>query len=120
MAEHNKLGQKGEALAVAELQKKGYTIVAKNWYHKKAEIDIIAKNDAYLVAVEVKTRSTTSFGNPQDFVNPKKIRRLVAAMNHFVIANDIDQEVRFDIIAITKNGLGFEIEHLESAFYSFD
>ena len=120
MAQHNELGNQGEALAIAELQRKGYAILAKNWQYQKAEIDIIAQNSEFVVAVEVKTRSTKAFGNPQDFVNPQKIKRLVTAMDHYVISNNITQEVRFDIVAITKDQSRFELEHLEGAFYSFD
>ena len=60
------------------------------------------------------------FGSPQDFVKPKKIKLLVKAINEYVISNDLDVEVRFDIIAIHSKGKEFEIEHLEEAFYYFD
>ena len=120
MAEHNELGSHGEALAMAELQKKGYIILEKNWRYQKAEIDIIACNFEFVIAVEVKTRSSITFGNPQDFVNPQKIKRLVVAMHHYVISNKLDHEVRFDIIAITKNRDQFKLDHLEGAFHAFD
>ncbi len=119
MAEHNELGKLGEAMAVAFLQKNGYVILETNWVFQKAEIDIIAKKENILAIVEVKTRSSIDFGLPQDFVNPKKIQLLVKAVNEYVIANDMDVEVRFDIIAIHKNGTNFNTEHLENAFYHF-
>ena len=72
MAEHYELGKKGEQLAVNYLIGKGYKIVERNWRFQKAEIDIIARKAETLISVEVKTRSTKNFGNPQDFVNPKK------------------------------------------------
>tara|TARA_R110001632_G_scaffold19898_10_gene59870 strand:+ start:1177 stop:1536 length:360 start_codon:yes stop_codon:yes gene_type:complete len=119
MAEHYDLGKKGEQLAVDYLIKEGYKILVRNWRFQKAEIDIIALKENILASVEVKTRSTNYFGNPQDFVNPKKIKLLVMAMNEYVIKHDLDVEVRFDIIAITKNKSGFDIEHLEDAFLHF-
>lgn len=119
MAEHNELGKKGEQLAIDYLQKRGYIIRDKNWYYQKAEVDIIAQKGNTLAIVEVKTRSGTDFGNPQDFVNPKKIKLLVGAVDAYVNENNLDIEVRFDIIAIVKNGTGFDIEHLEDAFYHF-
>lgn len=119
MAQHNKLGNKGEQLAVDYLLSKGYEIVDRNYRFEKAEVDIIGKNDNTLVIVEVKTRSTADFGNPQDFVKPKQIQRLVKAVDEYVIANGLDLEVRFDIIAIVKQGKNFNIEHLENAFYHF-
>jgi putative endonuclease len=119
MAEHNVLGKLGEELAVAHLQKKGYEIMDTNWVFQKAEIDIIAKKDTVLAIVEVKTRSTIDFGLPQDFVKPKKIQLLVKAVNEYVIQRNIQLDVRFDIIAIHKDGKNFSIEHLEDAFYHF-
>ena len=119
MAHHNQLGKKGEQLAVNFLIKKGYNIVERNYRFDKAEVDIIAQKDDVLAIIEVKTRSTTDFGNPQDFVKPKQIQRLVKAVNEYVIENDLNVEVRFDIIGIVKNGKSFEIDHLKDAFYHF-
>ena len=119
MAEHNDLGKQGEALAVEFLQKNGYTILETNWTFQKAEVDIIARKNNFLAVVEVKTRSNIDFGLPQDFVNPKKIQLLVKAINEYVVQQDLDIDVRFDIIAIHKDGKKLNIEHLEDAFYFF-
>ncbi len=119
MAEHNDLGKFGEELAVDFLQKNGYDILETNWVFQKAEIDIIAQKENILAIVEVKTRSSIEFGLPQDFVKPKKIQLLVKAVNEYVISNDLDVEVRFDIIAISKEDKQFKIEHIEDAFYHF-
>jgi putative endonuclease len=119
MAKHNELGELGEELAVEELEKNGYEIVERNWRYKKAEIDIIARKNEVLAIVEVKTRSSNYFGDPQDFVNTKKIKMLVEAVNEYVVSKDLDVEVRFDIIAIIKNENRLTIEHLEDAFFHF-
>ena len=119
MATHNELGKIGEDLAVEFLQKKGYKILDCNWRYKKAEVDIIAQKNDVLAVVEVKTRSSNYFGNPQDFVNQKKIQLLVEAINEYVISKDLDVEVRFDIVAILKNNNKLELEHLEDAFLHF-
>ncbi|WP_395077981.1 YraN family protein [Flavobacterium sp.] len=119
MAEHNDLGKLGEELSVDFLQKKGYHILETNWTFQKAEVDIIAQKENILVVIEVKTRSSIDFGSPQDFVKPAKIQLLVKAINEYVISNDLDLEIRFDIIAISKEGKNFNIEHLEDAFYYF-
>jgi len=119
MAQHNDLGKEGEVLAINYLQKNGYKIVEKNYRYKKAEVDIIAKKETVLVAVEVKTRTSGYFGNPQDFINPKKIKLLVSAIDFYVVENDLDVEVRFDIIAIIKNKNTTKIEHIEDAFLYF-
>jgi putative endonuclease len=119
MADHNELGTLGEELAVEFLEKNGYKILETNWTFQKAEVDIIATKDYVLAVIEVKTRSSIEFGLPQDFVKPKKIQLLVKAINEYVISNDLDLDVRFDIIAIQKENKGFLIEHIEDAFYYF-
>lgn len=120
MAKHNELGKLGEELAVDFLTEKGYEILETNWVFQKAEIDIIALKNDVLAVVEVKTRSNVDFGLPQEFVKSKKINLLVKAINEYVISNDLDVDVRFDIIGICVNGKEFEIEHLEEAFFYFD
>jgi putative endonuclease len=119
MAEHNELGKFGEELALDFLQKNGYNILETNWTFQKAEIDIIALKENSLVVVEVKTRSSIEYGLPQDFVKPKKIQLLVKAVNEYIVSNDLDVEVRFDIIAIYKEDKTYKIEHIEDAFYHF-
>lgn len=119
MAEHNELGKLGEELAVEYLQKDGYTILATNWVFQKAEVDIIAQKENVLAVIEVKTRSSLEFGLPQDFVKPKKIQLLTKAIDAYVNQENLDLNVRFDIIAIHKEGKSFVIEHLIDAFYHF-
>ncbi|MEO5776877.1 MAG: YraN family protein [Flavobacterium sp.] len=119
MAEHNELGKFGEELAAGFLKQNGYTILETNWTFQKAEIDIIAQKENVVAVVEVKTRSSIEFGLPQDFVKPKKIQLLVKAVNEYIISNDLDAEVRFDIIAIFKEDNIYKIEHIEDAFFHF-
>jgi len=119
MAQHNELGKKGEQLAVDYLLNLGYTIIERNYRFDKAEVDIIAQLKDVLAIIEVKTRSTADFGNPQDFVKPKQIKRLIKAVDEYVKVNSLNVEVRFDIISIIKAGQSFNIEHLENAFYHF-
>jgi putative endonuclease len=119
MAAHNDLGKKGEKLAMEFLLKKGYKIVSRNFKFQKAEVDIIARKGRTLAIIEVKTRSTPDFGNPQEFVKAKQIQNLVKAIDYFVSEHNLDVEVRFDIVAIIKNKIETRIEHLEDAFLHF-
>ena len=123
MAEHNELGKKGEELAVEFLEQDGYEILERNWVFQKAEIDIIAQKNAVLAIIEVKTRSSLDFGLPQDFVKTKKIQLLIKAVNAYINDREKDFnddcEIRFDIVAVHKNGESFAIEHLTDAFYHF-
>lgn len=120
MAKHNELGKEGEQIAVDYLIKNQYVILEKNYRYLKAEIDIIALKEDILAVVEVKTRSSNYFGNPEEFVKPKKIKLLTRAVDYYVTSRDLDVEVRFDIIAITKQGANHHIEHLEDAFLFFE
>jgi putative endonuclease len=119
MADHNELGKKGEKLAIDFLIKNEYKILEKNYRYLKAEVDIIAKKGAVLAVVEVKTRSTDYFGDPQNFITPKKIKLLLSAVDYYVVQRDLDVEVRFDIIAIIHQKNETKIEHLKDAFLHF-
>ena len=115
MADHYDLGIQGEDDAVAYLIKKGYRIKVRNYRFAKAEIDIIAENDEWVVMVEVKTRTNDSFGNPEDFVSRKKQGHLVRAANQYAEEFNVTKDIRFDIISILLEP-SYSIEHIEKAF----
>lgn len=119
MAYHNQLGKIGEQLAVELLESKGYEILARNYIFQKAEVDIIAKHNDQIICIEVKTRNSDVFGDPQEFVTEGKIKNLVKAMDAFITENDILLETRFDIIAVLKNKKMEQLTHYENAFYHF-
>ena len=119
MASHNELGKLGEDMAVTYLITKGYTIYERNWRYQKAEIDIIAQKGDTLAIVEVKTRSAIEYGEPELFVDKKKIKLLVHATDAYVNQQNIDTNVRFDIISIHKTNTNFDIKHIKDAFLYF-
>ena len=119
MAHHNDLGKEGEDLAVEFLIKNGYKILNRNWRFKKAEIDIIAQKNDLLIMVEVKTRSTSYFGDPQEFIKPKQKQMLINAIDEYVVSRELNVNVRFDFIGIILNKKETKIEHLEDAFFHF-
>ena len=100
MAEHNELGKLGEKLAKDFLAAKGYQILEQNWVCGHKEIDIIAMDGKELVIVEVKTRSSTDWGDPEDFVTDRKIKRIVNSADAYIRYNCLDLDVRFDIISV--------------------
>lgn len=108
------IGKKGEELARAFLEGKGFAVVAKNYRYKKAEIDLIVKKDNWLVFVEVKTRSSSAYGEPEAFVDSKKARMIVTAAEEFIFANNWHGHVRFDVVSV-KLGSDTAIEHFEDA-----
>ena len=117
MAEHNEIGKSGEDYALEYLLKKGFDILEKNWRHGKDEVDMIAAHNNCLVIIEVKTRSTLYFGEPQMFVNKKKQAFMIRAANAYILKKDIDMETRFDIISVILSGNKVSIKHIEDAFY---
>lgn len=119
MSRQHRFGKWAEEKAATFLEEKGYEILERNFRYDRAEIDIIAKWEGFIVVVEVKARSTDYFGHPQDFINRRKVRQLVKAANHYIMENEITSEVRFDAIGILKVGDGWKVEHLEDAFYFF-
>lgn len=119
MAEHNDFGKEAEQQALDYLITQGYTILERNFVYQHAEIDIIALKNNILVIIEVKARRTSYFGEPESFVNPQKIKLIVKATDYYIQKNDIDYEVRFDIISIVKNPSENKLLHLEDAFYAF-
>ena len=119
MAEHNEFGKEAEKLAAEYLIKKGYTILEKNYRFQKAEIDIIAKKNNVIIVIEVKGRKESFLERPEDAVNKKKINLLIKAINEYVIVNELDSEIRFDIISIIKNNQNSDIQHFKNAFYHF-
>lgn len=121
MAEHNDFGNLAEQLAADFLEKKGYKILVKNFRYQKAEIDIIASFENLIIIVEVKARGSDIFMEPQEAVTKKKIKSLVMAADFFMKDRNLDQEVRFDIIAVLPDERKkLQIMHLEDAFQSFD
>jgi putative endonuclease len=117
MAEHIELGRQGEEIALRFLRGKNYRILETNWRLGKNEIDIIARDGRYLVIVEVKTRSSNFFAEPESSVTRDKQRTLIRAANAYVRYKNINDEVRFDIIGILVGEGKEEINHIEDAFY---
>ena len=113
---NTELGREGEALATKYLQEHGWRILERNYRHRRAEIDLIAVHENLMIFVEVKMRTGTGFGMPEDFVDEKKARTVMEAADHYIIETGWQGDIRFDIIAILK-GKAMEIRHFEDAFY---
>ena len=116
MAQHNNLGRQGETLAAQYLVDHGYSILDTNYRYGKLEVDIIAYGETDIVFVEVKTRSTDTFGEPETFVDKKKQRAYVKAANHYILTKQRRESVRFDIIGIVTTADGTQINHIKNAF----
>jgi putative endonuclease len=111
------LGRKGEALAAEYLEAEGFRILERNFRAGRAEIDIIALDKGILAIIEVKTRNTRYFGEPEQWVTPAKQNLLVRAANAFIKYKSFRGEVRFDVVSVVTGKNGTEISHIQDAFY---
>lgn len=112
------IGKKGEALAIDFLEHKGYTILASNWRFKRAEVDIIARDEATIVFVEVKTRSYDFFGPADLAINAKKEALITSAAHAYIDQQKHEGAIRFDVISIIlKENKMAQIDHVEDAFF---
>ncbi len=117
MTEHLLTGAAGEQLACQWLLEHGFTILHRNWRHGHDELDIVAREGAFLVVVEVKTVSSDRWGHPEDAVDENKQRKLMRAADELIEQTPEDLELRFDVIAITHTPHGPQILHIPDAFY---
>ncbi|MGV3503827.1 MAG: YraN family protein [Adhaeribacter sp.] len=117
MARHNETGKKGEETAASYLLAQGYTILARNYRYRKAEIDLIARKDNLLVFVEVKTRSRQDYGYPEEAVSARKIQLFLRTAEEYIYRTRWSSDLRFDIIAIQTDGQHHEVYHIEDAFH---
>jgi len=116
LAKHNKLGKEGELIAFMILQKDGFSVLETNWRFQKAEIDVIAKKDGFLVFIEVKTRSSKKFGKPEEAIDKKKIALYKDAAEGYLEQYPTEAEIRFDVLSIIIGKDGTQIEHIPNAY----
>ena len=117
LMQKKELGKKGEQLALRFLKKSGYRIIQTNYVCKLGEMDIIAQEKDTLAFIEVKTRTSTTFGPPQLAVNPAKQRQLSKVALNFLKEKKLeDLNARFDVVAILLGPRGEEIELIKDAF----
>lgn len=117
MAEHLAFGKQGEWEAQKFLHAQGYQILQINWRYKRWEIDIIAKEGDILAFVEVKSRSSTAYGEPFQFVNLKKQKNLIKAAGVFLKKINHQGDIRFDIVSIYSQGGKQDISLIKDAFW---
>ena len=118
------IGNIGEKLAAKFLKKSGYKIIKKNYADSGNEIDIIAKDDSYVIFVEVKTRTlghqSAKEPRPASAVGPQKQRKIISAAKYFMATNTLKRKMRFDIVEVylteEKTKKAEKILHLKSAF----
>lgn len=121
MNEYRKdFGKHGEQIAKKELIEKGLKFIASNFTFRKLEIDLIFEDKASneIVFIEVKSRSSTNYGLPEEAVDEKKQTNILTAASVFVKLNPEfkNHKLRFDVVSILKNDGNYEIKHSINAF----
>jgi putative endonuclease len=113
-----RLGQSGEETVARYLEKNGYTILIKNYRCKIGEIDIIARDGADLVFIEVKTRSGLGYGSPAAAVTLRKQRQITRAAQWYLAEQQFfDVPARFDVISVLYGETNRQqIDHINNAF----
>lgn len=108
------IGSKYEAMAASYMQERGMKILRRNYYCRQGEIDLIAREEPYLLFVEVKYRKNLQSGYPAEAVTPLKQRRIIQAARYYLYEQHLpeDTPVRFDVVAI----LGDSIQYIRNAF----
>ena len=114
---HIQLGREGEKLAKQYLLQQKMELLACNYRWRKQEVDLIFKDAESLVIVEVKTRQHESYGSPVQSVSRTKQRHLIKAANAYILENQLDLDVRFDVVSIIHNSYQTHIDHIPNAFY---
>lgn len=118
MAKHNELGHLGEQYAVQHLQSIDYQIIETDWQYNHKDIDIIAfdPEDLTLVFVEVKTRSSDTFGEPLEAITQRKMQNLICCANVYIRQHNYNGQSRFDVISLVGNSIPFQLTHIKDAF----
>ncbi|MEZ4905000.1 MAG: YraN family protein [Spirosomataceae bacterium] len=117
MAEHLDTGKVGEDKAAAYLEEKGYEILTRNYRHRHAEIDIIARKNKILTFVEVKTRTNVSYGMPEEFVDATKRRLIMKAAEQYIFEQDWHGDISFDVVSVVITQSNLKVQHIIDAFY---
>ncbi len=113
------VGQNGEDIAARYLEEKGFTILDRNYNFEYAELDIVAFKDQFIVFVEVKTRTSKSYGEPEDAIDEKKRKKLLHVAEAWIFERRMEgAPARFDVISVLyPETPKQEIRHYEEAFW---
>jgi len=101
MPQHIPFGRTGEDLAARWLSEKGFSVLQRNWRHGRNEVDIIAGRQGVLHFIEVKSRRSTRYGNPEQSVSQKKLGNVMRGASGWLHRWPAFHRVQYDVLAIT-------------------
>ena len=111
------VGKLGENIAKSFLKKEGYKIIEENFWCRYGEIDIIAKEEEYIVFIEVKLTTNNSFINPQEKVDYTKRKHLIKVARYYLSKHQKEFNFRFDVVAICNYKHNREVNLIRNAFF---
>ena len=97
-------GRLGEQLAAEILERKGYTVVARNVHSIYGEVDLIATGDGYICFIEVRTRRQGAVVSPEESITPAKRRKIILTALLYLQNHPYDLQPRFDVFSVETDG----------------
>lgn len=95
------VGNAGELFAAKHLSQIGYRLLDQNYSTRYGEIDLIALDGDIIVFIEVKTRTTDTFGAPEDSVTPTKLEKIINTALLWLQAHpEAPEDWRIDVVAV--------------------
>lgn len=101
MTGHVEFGKEGEALAASWLISQGFSILCRNWRHGRYEVDVIAGRKGILHFIEVKSRRSTAYGQPEESVSRKKLEHFLRGASGWLSRWPEHHRIQYDVLAIT-------------------
>ncbi len=114
----NNRGKDAEARAARYLETQGLTIIERNYHCRYGEIDLIARDGATLVFVEVRARSSSAFGGAGASITATKRKKLTSTALHYLASAGRTPQCRFDALLLTGNSESGQVEWIRDAFSS--
>ncbi len=107
-------GKMGEDAVAEYLKNNGYEVLKRNFHSRYGEIDIIAKRAECTVFCEVKTRKSSAYGTPAEFVTKRKMEKIIKTA--MVYLENYECEMRFDVAEVYFRNGETKVNYIENAF----
>ena len=112
-------GQAAEQLACDYLTEQGLQLVTRNYSCRLGELDLIMRDGAHLVFIEVRSRRTSRYGLPEETVNFRKQQKLLKTASYYLQRQRFDGPCRFDIVAISRDNKQQSVRWIKDAFQAY-
>lgn len=116
-------GKEAEDFVKEYLEQNGYNVINMNYYSRYGEIDLIAKDNEYIIFVEVKARKKNTMVKAQEAVTKSKQKKIIKTSLIYLMENQVDLQTRFDVVEVEFIGERIDkgsINHIKNAFWQED